>query len=229
MENQKPFEQLNDVELLELEQEQIDFYINLKKAEAGIKIIPCPETPKYREIPEKDLKLYHVSDFYFKDDETAQEIAKFINGKIDNALKTNYEWSVNNGDSKYAEPYEGNLIDVTIEMVYKKSTYDSIKDILISNGKIKAAYNTIKEAYDNENEKSTEIVDSIYEAIDKAKERKARREEYKKRIVEYLRLSNGDTDVAWNFFEKAYEIEPTEKNKILESEEYLEAVNGYRT
>jgi hypothetical protein len=98
---------------------------------------------------------------------------------------------------------------------------------LISNKKIEDAYKDLKNEYDQQEEASSEIVEKIYGAIIGARERKQQYEEYLTRIQEYLRLSNGDTTVAWNFFEKAYTIEPTVKNRILESEEYINAVAGY--
>jgi hypothetical protein len=227
MEFQKPFEQLTDKELLELTQDQIDWYIKLKKAEAGIRIVVCPETPEYRQIPDKDFTLYEVCGYHFEDRETAEEIARAVNGKITKAYKVDYDYYRGGSDHKYAKPYEGNLVDVNIVTVYKKETYFGIKDILISNKKIEDAYKDLKNEYDQQEEASSEIVEKIYGAIIGARERKQQYEEYLTRIQEYLRLSNGDTTVAWNFFEKAYTIEPTVKNRILESEEYINAVAGY--
>jgi len=226
MENQKLFEQLTDKELLELTQEQIDWYIKLKKAEAGIRIISCPAMPEYREIPKTDMILYDVVGFNFIDRETAEEVAKVINSFISKAYAVNCNWDVGS-DFKYAKPFTGNLVDVKLENVFSELTYNSIKDILISNEKIKKVYNSLREEYNEMNDKATEIIDKIYETINLARTRKEQYEQYIIRIQEYLRLANGDTAVAWNFFEKAYEIEVAVKNKILESEEYLSAVAGY--
>ena len=227
MENQKPFEQLTDNELLELTQEQIDWYIKLKKAENGIRIISCPPMPETREIPATDLILFDVCGFNFIDRETAEEVAKFINSKIAKAYSVNYDWSVG-GDKKYAKPFTGNLVDVKLENVFSEMLYNSIKDVMISNEKIMRAYKDLKNEYDDMEEKATEIVEKIYKVINEARARKHQYEEYIIRIQEYLRLANGDTKVAWNFFDKAYEIEPAVKNKIMESEAYQTAVSGYQ-
>lgn len=223
---EKQFELLTDAELLALTQEEIDWYIKLKKAEKGVKILICPATPEYRSTPDKDITTYEVNGYLFTDRTTAEEISNFINSKISTALKTNYNYNYGY-DYKYVEPYEGNLSQVNTGNYYSKQVYDSIKDMISSNDKIKKAYEKVKEEYDAEEEKCTEIVDKIYEAVNKAKERKYQEDEYKIRIQEYLRLANGNTEVAWNFFEKAYTIEPQVKNKILESEEYTNAVKGY--
>lgn len=227
MENLKIFDQLTDNELLELTQEQIDWYIKLKKAESGIRIITCPTMPETREIPGTDLVLYDVSGFNFIDRETAEEVSKFINSKIAKAYTVDYDWGVGS-DKKYAKPFTGNLVDVKLENVYSETTYNSIKNILISNEKIMRAFKDLKNEYDDMEEKATEIVDKIYNTINEARGRKQQYEEYVIRIQEYLRLANGDTKVAWNFFDKAYEIEPTVKNRIMESEEYNKAVDGYK-
>lgn len=227
MENKKSFELLNDSELLNLTQEDIDWYVKLKKAEAGIRIVAAPETPVYRSIPEKDVTLYEVCGFHFPDQETAQEIANFVNGRILGAMRVDYDWNRGGSDFKYAAPYSGGLVNVDIVKCFSRATYDSIKDVILSNKKIEEAYKSLKSEFDEQEEKATEIVEKIYEAITKAKERKQQYETYITRIQEYLRLANGNTEVAWNFFEKAYTIEPLVKNKILESEEYKQAIAGY--
>jgi len=227
MENKKTFEQLTDVELLALSQEDIDWYVKLKKAEAGVKILNCPETPLYRDIPEKDLTVYQVCGYSFADKGTAQEIADLINSKNLNAMEVDYDYS-HGSDYKYAKPYEGSLTNVEIKKVFTLATYTSIKDILISNKKIEDAYNKVKREYDNEEEKANEVTEIIYTTITEARERKVQQEEYVTRIQEYLRLSNGDTTIAWNFFDKAYSVETSVKTKILESKEYIEAVEGYK-
>lgn len=229
MENLKTFEQLTDNELLALTQDQIDWYIKLKKAEAGVRIVACPETPAYREIPDRDLILYDVCGFNFEDRETAEEVAKLINSKISKAFRVDYDYYKGGGsDYKYAKPYDGNLVDVKLEKVYKNETYNAIRDILISNKKIEDAYRALKNEYDSQEESSAEIVQSIYDAISAARNRKQEFEDALVRIQEYLRLSNGDVVIAWNFYEKAYEITPAIKNRILENEQYLNAVAGYQ-
>ena len=107
------------------------------------------------------------------------------------------------------------------------SAYNAIKDAIQSNKKIEDSYKEIKKAYDDEDEKASEIVETIREAISKARERVRQFQECKIRIVEYIQLANGNRDVAWNFFEKAYVIEPAVKNMILESPEYVNAINSY--
>jgi len=225
--NEKTFDQLNDKELLDLTEEQIEFYIKLKKAETGIRIIKCPEIPEYREIPKPDLTVYGAFGFYFDNLETAEEIVKLVNSKSPLALNVNYNYNYGS-DKKYAKPFEGSLTEVDVKQVYSEEVYNSITNILSSNKKIEDAYNKLKEEYDEQNEKSQEIVDNIYSKIAEAKERKELYEDYVIRIKDYLRLSNGDITIAWNFFNKAYEIEPSIKNRIIESDEYINEVNSYK-
>jgi len=227
MENLKVFEQLTDNELLSLSQEDIDWYIELKKAETGIKIIKCPETPIYREIPKTDLKLYDVLGLNFESLEDATDIANFVNTKISSAFNIHSDYW-NSRSEKYAEPYNGKLAEVKIESVYKQETYNSIKDVILSNKKIEDSYNELKREYDDEQDKSQEIINNIYNKISDARERRNKFIEYIDRIKDYLRLSNGNEDIAWNFFTKAYEIDVETKNRIIENEEYINCVNGYK-
>lgn len=223
----KTFEQLNDQELTSLTQEQIDFYIKLKKAETGIKIIALPDAPEQREVPAPDLEIFEVSGMSFTDRARAEEIAAAINKHITNALKVTYDYYRAGSDYQYAKPYEGSLETVEVKRVYSMPVYNSIKDIIASNKKVMDAWKEVERECKEEDEKASEIVDAIYDSIAKARERLEQFRNYKVRIVEYLQLANGDRDIAWNFFDKAYTVEPSVKNMIMESEEYQNAINSY--
>lgn len=229
METIKPFEQLTDKELLELTNEQVDYYIKLKKAENGVRILEEPEIPKYREIPETDVVLYCVAGRCFLNQEIATEIANKINEHISESYKADYDYYNGGSETKYARLDDSSIEDVRIERVYDKKTYDSIRDVVASNKKIKEQYEKIKGEYDDETAKAKELVDNIYDAISQARERLEQFNEYKIRIVEYLRLANGNVEVAWNFFDKAYLVDTQVKSKIMESEEYTTALDGYLT
>jgi len=222
----KAFEHLNDQELVALTQDEINHRVKLKKAETGIKIITPPEMPTYQDIPAPDLELYEAAGYAFTDKAKAEEITSTINKHIVSAMKVDYDWR-NSSDYKYAKPYDGSLETVDIKRVFSQPTYNSIKDVIASNKKVKEAYEKLRKEYDDEDEKSTEIIDGIYDAINTAKVRIDQFRNYKTRIVEYLQLANGDRDIAWNFFDKAYSVEPSVKSMIMESPEYEEALNSY--
>lgn len=220
----KSFDDLNDTELLALTQDQIDHYIKIKKAETGIKLMVRPEVPTYQPVPDKDLDVYEVSGFFFKEREPAEEIASVINKHILNALKVTYDYYRGDTDYRYAAPYSGALENVSVSRIYSGPLYQTIKDTIASNKKIKEAYEEVEKAYDDEEEKAIEIVDAVYLAIREARERLEKFNNYKKHIVEYLTLANGDTAIAWNFFDKAYTVDETIKAAIMESEEYQTAI-----
>lgn len=223
----KPFEQLNDQELIALSDEQIDYYIKLKKAETGIKIINYPETPIYTDLVVPNLEMYEVAGRIFLEKEKAEEIASVINKHLASSFTKDYDYYRSNGKYQYAKPFDGSLETVSIVRLYSMSAYNSIKDAIQSNKKIEDAYNKIKDEYDEENEKATEIVDKIRDAIQEARERIALFHDYKVRIQEYLQLAAGDRDIAWNFFDKAYAVEASVKSMIMESPEYQATINSY--
>lgn len=223
----KTFEQLNDSELVQLTQDEIDYYVKLKKAETGIRIINLPENPKYQDIPSPDLEMYEVSNYIFKEKEKAEEIANVINKHLSGAFTSSYDYYRSGSDTKYAKSYDGSLETVNIVRLYSQSMYNSIKDTVSSNKKIKEAYEKIEKEYDDENEKASEIVEKINQSIIEARERIQKFIDYKSRIVDYVKLANGDRDIAWNFFDKAYTVEPSVKNMIMESQEYKSAIDSY--
>lgn len=223
----KNFEQLNDAELVALNDEQISDYIKLKKAEQGIKILQCPEYPTLRALPEADTIVYTVASMSFLDKEPAEEICEIINKHAHKQRDVSYEWGISR-DVKYEKPKSyNNLESVSVEKVFSQETYNEIKDVIKSNEMIKKSYESVLKEYKDEEEKATELIDSIYETIQKAKDRIAQFKEYKVRIVDYVKLANGVVDIAWNFFDKAYAVEPSVKNMIMESNEYKEAVASY--
>lgn len=222
----KNFDQLNDLELVELKSEDIEKYIKLKKAEAGVKIVNYPATPEYQQIPVPDLEVFQVCGFSFTEREKAVEIAETINKHISSSLSVDYNWR---GDSrvKYAKPFSGSLAQVEVEKVYSWGVYESIKEIIESNARIEKAFKALKDEYEAEEDKAKELVDEVYNKINEAKERLEKFRNYKVRIIEYLQLANGDRDVAWNFFDKAYSVEPSVKSMIMESQEYQDAIDSY--
>ncbi len=222
----KPFEQLNDAELVSLSGEQVLDYIKLKKAETGIKIIARPDEPKYQILPDPDLTLYEVCGFCFKDQAVAASVCAAINGALKDAYKLDYNWRGSNR-VEYAKTFTGSLEQVEMKLVYSMPVYDSIRDVLTSNTRIEEAYKKVKDAFDEEEEKSESIIAGIHDAITNARERIAMFREYKSHIIEYLKLANGNREVAWNFFDKAYPVEPGVKAMIMESPEYIQAIESY--
>lgn len=223
----KTFEQLNDAELVDLTDEQIADYIKLKKAEQGIKILQQPEAVSLRQIPEANTVVYEVSGRYFLEKEPAEEICEVINKHSHKQRDVTYDYHINSS-VKYERPKSyNNLENVSVSKVFSQETFNEIKDILKSNSMIEKSYETVMEEYKAEEEKAAELTESVYEQIQKAKDRIAQFQEYKVRIVDYIKLANGVTDIAWNFFDKAYAVEPSVKGMIMESEEYKSAIASY--
>jgi hypothetical protein len=224
----KTFEHLNDTELVSLTQDEINHYIKLKKAETGVRLLTLPDTPTYQDVPSPDVELYEVAGYAFADKQKAQEIADAINKNISLAFKVDYDyWGSGSSDYKYAKPYDGSLEAIGIQRVFSQPVYNSIKTVIASNKKVREAWEKLKSEYEAEDEKATEIVNNIYDAINPARDRLAQFQTYKTRITEYLQLANGDRDIAWNFFDKAYSVEPSVKSMIMESKEYQDALSSY--
>lgn len=227
MEIVKPFNQLGDKELIALTEPEIEYYINLKKAETGVKLIAPPEVPTYQTLPEKDFVVYGAAGFYFDTQEAAQAVAFAVNQQASGLYNLSYDYYNSDRKDQYASKDESDLAAVTVTHCYSRATYDRIKHIMASNKRIKEAYETMEQEYKAEVDKSTDLIADIRNAISNAYDRIAKIESYKDYIREYLRLANGNAETAWNFFKKAYTVTPEEENKILESEEYLEALRSY--
>lgn len=223
----KKFEQMNDTELVALTEEEIADIIKLKKAENGVKILVRPIAPKLKETPEQDIIVYTVAGKSFLEKEPAEEICEVLNKHSHKMVSVDYNWKLGS-DKKYIKPMSyNNLENVSVEKVYSENKYKEIQDTLDSNNVLEVAYKKLLDEYNSEEEKAKDIVNNVYEEIQKAKDRISHFVELKDRIVDYIKLANGDRDIAWNFFDKAYQVEVSVKNMIMESEEYKNALEAY--
>lgn len=220
----KALENMTDAELTALTDEEIDDIIKLKKAEAGIKILRLPVYPELRPIPTPDVEVYEVAGYAFTDKEIAQKFANDTNDVIPSAVRVGYDYWHGSSRQEYVTGKEASLVQIEVKHVHSSLQYASIKDAVTSNKRVEEAYEKVKKEYDEEEERAKDIASGVFDRVQGARDRINEVAGHVEHIVEYLKLSNGDVEVAWNFLKKAYVIDPEVENQVRASEEYQVAI-----
>lgn len=207
-------------ELLKLTDEQIDKLYRLRLAENGIKIPNLPEKPNYEEEPQPDKTVYTVNgiDVYFEKKEVADKFADMMIKNMDDLCKLEYTYSVS-PDAKYTEELKEdygfrNGISISPKGVYSKALYNEIKDVLTRNKEKRDEYRNLKSEYDNQNSKASKHREYIMNKIKEAKKKEFEKSEMLRTFNEYLDLADGNSEIAWNFMNKAYELSEEDKTYI---------------
>lgn len=209
----KPFEELTRDELANLTEEQIKKYMLLAKAEAGVKIIEQPTPPPGVSVVASDV-YFETSQFGIKSRDRAliQEIADFINARVDRLVKTDYDWR-RGYEYTSLEPF-GTVLGVDPKRAFTPSELSLVDEQLASLKGRKDAYEKRKKEYEAERAKSDEIQNEIWSKVNEATAEWHRVSEMKRRFQEYLELAEGDREKAIRFFEKANYLMPEEKDEV---------------
>lgn len=223
----RSIENLTDTELLALTDEEVTSHIRLRKAEEGIRILPEPVLPALKEIAGPDIQVFEIAGYAFHEREKAEEIANVINKHVPQSTSIDYDYYRGDGKYRYTKANNTALVSVAVEQVYSPTKYSEIRDAVESNKRIQESYNKVKREYDDETDKAADIVSAIYDRIQGARDMANEVENHKLNIGNYLELAQGDVEVAWNFFKKAYVISPEMENLVRASEEYQVEVNKY--
>ena len=193
----KYFNDLTDVEILGLTDTDIQNYIELDIAVAGIKFVekPTMEEPVKVNIVPKDV-AYQVGDLLFADAETAQKVANLVSYK--RCYDTGYNY-------KFLKPAEETSVD-TVKF-YTEVQLLQYKDELEVYHKLKGVYDKLKKEYTAYLDSVRGIKSNVLDRVQVCKEEVERIENLKGQYSKYLELANQDSEIAKNFFVKAYSEE----------------------
>jgi len=218
----KKITEYTELEILELTIEQLNQMVKFEMAEQGIKLVSCPDEPKYKLLPEKDIEVYQVSGFneYFVNKEDAQKICDLINNMSFMRFSYNYK----DYSNRYLEKTEVSEYYVKTEKGYSKKLWQQATDDIDYNKTLKDDYTIKLKEYNESVDNAKDIKDDIYDR-------------YKKVCSKYSRLNN----LIWRFnndymplyksFEdKCEELAMIAMNKAytLNAEEQTYILNNYK-
>lgn len=217
----KNWTELTDNELANLEDEEIATIRNLILAEAGIPIvINAPVKPEI-ENPKKDLTIYVIkglgSSIAFTDVNEATEVVEM--------LKRCKTIGLSRYGSKYyyftkgsERSYDGEPSEITIESqeVFSEELERSIRNKYIDNKQQIENYEFELSNYNKLLARQDEATEDFYNALDEARKTIQRRENLKYQFQNtYLKLAEGNQEIALNFLKKAYIVSEEDEQYIL--------------
>lgn len=232
----KHIDELTEQEILALTEDEIDYLINVRIAEEGIKFVPYPNSPILSVIPKPTICVYTCNlfgdDLVFTDIEELQKVLQLLESckskcsidsdyslpeesryRISNKLRTRY--------SSYGNsPWDS----INTIKVYTDEEYSRIRDIAMANNKLQAEYKSDLREYKDTMEKSKDIRSEIYDVVNKVVNKYNTYNTYINLLVNtYLPIAKGDLEIAINFLDKAYNLTPDQKTYVLEH--YNDSIN----
>lgn len=190
---------LTKKELAELSQEELDRFIELELAYAGITPVMCPVKPVIKEIAlDASEVAYEVFGVLFKNQEDALVVSQM------EVLREDYDYYGAGYAYKYLKLNDNNAVKT--EKYYKKEEVLAVKDVLKGNRLLEEEYDKQKKSYDAFLKDTEAIRDSVREAVTAAHTFFQRVAAMKLQYQRYLTLAEGDEKIARNFFDSAYGI-----------------------
>ena len=198
----KRYTDYSKAELAKLNEEEVKQLIELECMINGVSTFY--EKPKLREVeelPKPDIEVFEVAGIKFLNHDEAMELLDVLRSS-ESIVFTDYDYRLGCGSSCTYVEKDKNVATISKSKHYSKEKYDSLKEAMKRKSE-NEKYNKEVTALYNERMKQcrefSEIVkNAVYEAISYEENY-----EYAKRIFErYVIMSDGNVEVAKNFFEK---------------------------
>ena len=198
----KPFNTLSEQELVALDEEQIQRYIDFACAEDGVPLLPfLPPEPAAIDF-KPDAKYYSVGhSLHFRTAEEAARVMETI--KANNPVDTGYistPGSVTSTTIATGKPY----ITISESDAFSAGRAAELKDALAAAKREEEVYQKAKHAYDAAVTQRASYADEIRSKIGEAWETHTRREEIRRAYERYLDLAGGQPSIATRFLSNAY-------------------------
>lgn len=212
----KRFEDLSKKEILNLSDEQIGMYIDMKCAENGVPLLPLkpiePQTVNFG----PDITVYKVGEYAFTNAEEAENLLDLI--------KTldvyNLDWQYVKSASRYVLKRfadTDNAIGIEAKKVYSEEFWNSIKDKLDEYDRTMKTYNEDKNAYDKIFNSRENLAADIWDRIEAVKDNERLKNKLRTEFERYLKLTDGNKNIAFKFLEDAHK----EINNIDDKDEFV--------
>lgn len=197
--------QLNHEELIKLTEDQLQHFVDIEIAYAGIKLV---NPVHLKEVPIVNIKpteeYWRVHEQLYRTQEEALTVASIPTFRADYDYGAGYDY-------KYPCLTETAPMKV---MLYKKEDIDAVRRVLIQIKEAKEYNERIQKEYDKYLKSIDGCRNDVYqiycEAMSKENSISLCVADYNK----YVELAAGNKEIAMNFFEKAYEDEPEDIKKM---------------
>lgn len=210
----KTFDELTDAEVLALTDAEIERYIDLECARAGVPLLP-PEPGPEPEKPQadKDVTLYEVGGHSFREQEQALRVAAAINSE--HPVETKYA-----SGPGYQRIVGGPADEATVttSSYFSRERWDAVGAELIAYEEAKQQWERERDEYRKAVSRRNSTVEWVVDRISTVREGERQRERYANLYLRYLGLADGDEVVARKFL---LDAEPEAAKYLPEGEEEL--------
>ncbi len=196
----KTFAELSHDDLLALTDEQVNFYIDLECAEAGVRLMPAehPRAPDPA-VPDVKRKLFAVSGLLFEQKEDAEQVARLA------STFRRYHQTYRPGRDylQWVEPAP-DPVGVGETPQVDRHLYETHRLRLDQHTAEMKAYQDAKTEYDQIGEKRAEVHQRIRQRREDARATERRRQAIRGEFERYMELAEASPRVARAFLVKAY-------------------------
>lgn len=199
----RSFEDLSDAEVLALSDEQVNRYVDLACAEAGVPLMPpLPVEPMPITLT-PDVSIYIVGDFCFYNSDDAFRVAELVNS----LRRCTLQYVSGPRYERVVRPAEGELI-VTPSKNFSVENWDRVKNDANRYTEQKKAYDLELAEYNKTSKARTDIAESIHERRGRVLADERRRQTLRAHFERYLTLADGNREIAARFLQAAHSDAP---------------------
>jgi hypothetical protein len=195
----KRYQDLTSDELCALTTDEIDRYCDIEMMLESNPVVDCPHKPTLEDhgIKQED-QYFECKNILFKSREDAETFQSMTIYADSYNYTTGY-------DFRFAQEQKSSgIID---KVFYTEHDLLRAADVLSKNKKASDTYDSAMSDYTKYKDKSSGVVNNIYDAIRLAKEKVRKVELAQATWEKYLNLSDGDIETAEKFFRDSYSDE----------------------
>lgn len=197
----KTIHEMTHQEIIALTDEQVERYIDLECAKAGVPLLPPEPTAPDPFVKNKDVEVWAVGGFHFTDRIDAENVVAAIN-----VARSRVELSYETGSyaDRLVEPAE-QPVSTNAERHYSRAQWQREKDVATKARRAQEQHERDMKDYRELVQRRKEIAREIRETVDEAYTREYRRQFLRGEFDRYLRLAENDKRVALRFLSNTYD------------------------
>lgn len=181
-----------------LTDEDVIKMVKRKCAEEGVKILENPEQPVALQL-QPELMLYQVGNYFF---ENAADADAAVLALV-KAFEQGYDYSVGY-NYKFPKRIDGSGLSVEPTKMFSKKQIDQYKDELVAYKEAQERHKELESEYWDAMKHREEFVDEIWSKVREVRAKYDRLNNMRTQYRDYINIANGDEQLAWQFFVKAY-------------------------
>lgn len=201
----KRIDELLEAELVALDDDMIQRYIDYECALEGVPMLPpTPGLEPEKTFPGPDAKVYKIGEFMTRDSEHASRIMEALtSGQL---VQADYDRDYNNKYLKALNPGEYSYPKIETAVYHSPEQWDRIKDDHSKFSVKKSEWENLKKTYDNALKERAGVTKKVFDLIQDARDRSYNRDRLRAEFARYLELAEDNRQIALNFLEKVKDL-----------------------